>query len=225
MKYNNNFNYTTMKRSIITLIITLFFTGAVSANDSQQYYKAMGQAIGQLFASDSAAQIQGAINMLERIGKAEDDKWEPAYYKAFGYLRLSATTNDVAAKDSYLDQALTEVKAGLKLAENEDELIVMKAYVYMMKMVIDPMSRAPEYSPVIMGSYQKALQIDPNNPRAWYLLGQMQLGTAQFMGGSTDEGCGSLQNAVEKFEAEEKATPISPAWGSDAAKAAAKQCQ
>ncbi|MEL7148157.1 MAG: tetratricopeptide repeat protein [Bacteroidota bacterium] len=214
-----------MKRSIIILIVTLFIAGTVSANDNQQYYKAMGQAIGQLFASDSAAQIQGAINTLDRIAKAESDKWEPAYYTAFGYLRLSATTNNATEKDKYLDQALAQVKAGLKVAPNEDELITMKAYVYMMKMVIDPMSRAPEYSPIIMGSYQKALQIDPNNPRAWYLLGQMQLGTAQFMGGSTDEGCASIQNAVDKFAAEKKTSPIAPAWGSESATAALKQCK
>ena len=214
-----------MKRSIITLVITLFFAGTVSANDNQQYYKAMGQAIGQLFSSDSAVQIQGAINQLERIRKAEKDKWEPSYYTAFGYLRLSGTTNDITEKDSYLDQALTHVKQGLKLAENEDELIVMKAYVYMMKMVIDPMSRAPEYSPIIMGSYQKALQIDPKNPRAWYLLGQMQIGTAQFMGASTEEGCKSIQTAVENFKTEEKDSPIAPAWGSESAEAAVKQCR
>ena len=214
-----------MKRSIITLVITLFFTAAVNANDNQQYYKAMGQAIGELFSTESAEQIQGVINKLDRIAKAEGDKWEPAYYAAFGYLRLSNTTNDPSEKDAYLDKAIAQVKEGLKLAENEDELITMKAYVYMMKMVIDPMSRAPEYSPIIMGSYQKALQIDPNNPRAWYLLGQMQLGTAQFMGTGTEEGCKSIQNAVAKFEIQEQTSPIAPSWGAESAQQAAKQCQ
>ena len=121
-------------------------------------------------------------------------------------------------------ELIAEVNAGLKVAENEDELIALKGYAWMMKMVLDPMSRAPEYSPVIMGAYQKALAIDEKNPRAWYLLGQMQLGTASFMGSSTEPGCQSIQNAVENFKTDEPSTPIAPKWGADAANEAAAKC-
>ena len=75
-----------------------------------------------------------------------------------------------------------------------------------------------------MGAYQKALAINPNNPRAWYLLGQMQLGTASFMGGSTDEGCGSISKAVENFKNDKSDNPIAPNWGGNSALEAAKKC-
>lgn len=214
-----------MKRTIFTIVLAVLMSCSVFANDDQKYYKVMGEAIGEMFGADSNEGIKAAINKFERVSMVEKDKWEPAYYAAFGYLKLYENAKTSAEKDQYIDQAIQKVKEGLKLAENEDELHAMKGYVYMMKMVIDPMSRAPEYSPVIIGAYQKALAIDGKNPRAWYLLGQMQLGTASFMGGSTEEGCTSIKNAVENFEDEKPATPIAPSWGKEAATQAATKCQ
>lgn len=213
-----------MKRSILTIAIALIVSVTSFANDNQKYYAIMGKTIKEMFAAKDAVGIQASLNTFERIAKAEGDKWEPAYYSAFAYLKLYEMAESVTDKDEMIDKAIASVNAGLKIAENEDELIAMKGYAYMMKMVLDPMSRAPEYSPVIIGSYQKALAIDPSNPRAWYLLGQMQLGTASFMGGSTDEGCGSISKAVENFKNEKSENPIAPNWGSEAAEEAAKKC-
>lgn len=213
-----------MKRSILTIAIALLITATTFANDNQKYYQVMGEAIQGMFSAKSIEQIQQSLNKFERISKAETDKWEPAYYSAFAYLRMYELAKTTTDKDTYIDKAIEQVKAGLEIAENEDELIALKGYAYMMKMVLDPMSRAPELSPAIMGSYQKALAINPSNPRAWYLLGQMQLGTASFMGGSTDEGCGSISKAVESFKNDIAENPIAPSWGSEGATEAAKKC-
>lgn len=215
-----------MKRSILTIAIALIVTASGFANDDQKYYEIMGKTIKEMFAASDATGIQASLNMFERISKAEEDKWEPAYYTAFAYLRLYEMAESVADKDAIIDKAIASVNKGLKIAENEDELITMKGYAYMMKMILDPMSRAPEYSPIIIGSYQKALAIDSGNPRAWYLLGQMQLGTASFTGGSTDQGCASISKAVENYKNDKSENPIAPSWGADSAKeAAAQQCR
>ncbi len=213
-----------MKRSILTIAIALFITATSFANDNQKYYQIMGKTIQQMFSAQNVTDIQGSLNQFERIAKAEKDKWEPAYYSAFAYLRMYELAETNAEKDAYIDKAIEQVKAGLKISANEDELVALKGYTYMMKMVLDPMSRAPEYSPISMGSYQKALAINPNNPRAWYLLGQMQLGTASFMGGSTEEGCGSISKAVENFKNDTNESPIAPSWGAEGAAEAAKKC-
>mgnify|MGYP001797416307 CR=1 FL=1 len=214
-----------MKRSILTIAIALIVTFSSFANDDQKYYEIMGKTIKEMFSATDAAGIQASLNMFERISNAEADKWEPAYYTAFAYLKLYELAESVADKDALIDKAIASVNEGLKIAENEDELITMKGYVYMMKMVLDPMNRAPEYSPGIIGSYQKALVIDPNNPRAWYLLGQMQLGTASFTGGSTDQGCASISKAVENFKNDKSENPIAPSWGASGAEEATQQCR
>ncbi|MEL6558659.1 MAG: tetratricopeptide repeat protein [Bacteroidota bacterium] len=214
-----------MKRSILTIAIALIVTFSSFANDDQKYYEIMGKTIKEMFSATDAAEVQASLNMFERISNAEADKWEPAYYTAFAYLKLYELAESAADKDAIIDKAIASVNEGLKIAENEDELITMKGYVYMMKMVLDPMNRAPEYSPIIIGSYQKALTIDPNNPRAWYLLGQMQLGTASFTGGSTDQGCASISKAVENFKNDKSENPIAPSWGESGAEEATQQCR
>ncbi|MGB3468833.1 MAG: hypothetical protein WBA74_26345 [Cyclobacteriaceae bacterium] len=214
-----------MKRSILTIAIALIVSFSTFANDNQKYYKIMGETIGELFSAQDNEAMQTVINKLERVSKVEADKWEPYYYTAFGYIKMYENAQTASEKDAFIDKAIAKVNKGLKLAANEDELHALKGYVYMMKMVIDPMSRAQEYSPVVIGSYQKALAIDSNNPRAWYLLGEMQLGTASFMGTSTAEGCKSISMAVENFENDKPESPIAPSWGADAATRSASKCQ
>ena len=125
-----------MKRTILLIAFVLFATFAARANDNQKYYKIMGESIGELFAAQTNDAIQAVINKLERVSKAEADKWEPHYYAAFGYIRLYNNAESVPEKDSFIDKAIAEVNAGLKVAENEDELIALKGYAWMMKMVL-----------------------------------------------------------------------------------------
>ena len=114
-----------MKRSILTIAIALLFTAKSFANDNQKYYEAMGKAIQSMFSASDTEGVQASLNMLERISKAEEDKWEPAYYSAFAYLRMYELAESNADKDVYIDKAIAQVKAGLKIAENEDELVAL----------------------------------------------------------------------------------------------------
>jgi len=82
-----------------------------------------------------------------------------------------------------------------------------------MRLVVDPPSRGPQYSGMAYQALGKGLELNPDNPRALYMMAQMQYGSAQFFGSSTDEACATLAKAMEKFDSFEPESEIAPNWG------------
>ena len=158
------------------------------------------------------------------MGAAEGDKWEPYYYSAYGYVRMSGFVESGDEKDKYLDLALEAVKKGEAIKPNDSELESIRGHVHMIRITVDPANRGMMYSGMAFTSFQKAVQLNPNNPRAHYLLGQMQYGTAQFMGGGDGGACKSFFQAMLLFEKEESAEEsFAPSWGKEANKEAMGQ--
>ena len=200
-----------MRKNMLLLLGVLCATITLA---SGQFEKAMGENIPAMFAAQNPEELQAVINNLSRIGEAEGDRWEPYYYSAFGYLRMSEMFEKADDKDKYLDLAMKEVEKGEAIKPNDSELESMRGYIHMIKLTVDPATRGMTYSGLAFTSFQKAIKLNPDNPRAHFLMGRMQYGTAQFMGGSTDEACGSLFKAKVLFEKEEKSeNPFAPSWG------------
>ncbi|MEO9485135.1 MAG: hypothetical protein ABJG47_16865 [Ekhidna sp.] len=200
-----------MKKNLI-LILCMLCTSLTFANG--QFEKAMGKNVPAMFAAETSEDLQAAINNLNRIGEAEKNRWEPYYYVAFGYLKMSEMYQTAEDKDKYLDLAMKAVEKGEEINPNDSELEAIRGYVNMIKLTVDPATRGMTYSGLAFGSFQKAIALNPNNPRAHFLMGRMQYGTAQFMGGGTDDACSSLFKAMVLFGKEEKSdNPFAPSWG------------
>jgi len=202
-----------MRRTFLTLFgIAL----AIITLANGPFEKAMGKNIPAVFSAQSPEELQGAINQLSRVGEAEGNRWEPYYYTAYGYILMSGFYESKDEKDKFLNLALTEVDKGLSIATTNSELVALKGYSYMMQLTLDPASRGMTYSGMAFEQFSKAVQLNPQNPRAHYLLGRMQHGTAQFMGGGFDEACGSLAIAKNLFEnGEPSDNPFAPTWGEE----------
>ncbi|MFK7953706.1 MAG: tetratricopeptide repeat protein [Ekhidna sp.] len=199
-----------MKKSILVLTSVLCFT-LTFANG--QFEKAMGKNIPSIFQAKDKETLQSSINQLNRIGEAEENRWEPHYYVAFGYLRMMTMSEGAEKQDAYLDQALTAIENAESIESNNSELVALRGYVHMMRVTVDPATRGMQYSGMAFNDFNKAVQLNPENPRAHYLLGQMQYGTAQFMGGGDGGACESFHNAKKLFDAKGDAQSIAPSWG------------
>ena len=189
-----------------------------------QFEKAMGQNIPAVFSSKSADDLQGVINTLSRIGAAEEDRWEPYYYSAYGYLKMSGFFEATVERDKHLSLAIAEVDKGLEIDPSNSELVALKGYIIMLQLSVDPASRGMTHSGMAFEQFNKAIKLNPNNPRAHFLLGRMQQGTAQFMGSGFEQACESLATAKAIFEKGESSdNPFAPTWGEESANASIKE--
>lgn len=189
-----------------------------------QFEKAMAKNIPAIFSAESPEALQDVINQLNRIGEAEGNRWEPYYYTAFGYIRMSFMYENAEDKDKYLDLGMKAVEKGETINPNDSELEAMRGYIHMMKLTVDPANRGMTYSGLAFTSFQKAIKLNPENPRAHYLMGRMQYGTAQFMGGGTEDACGSMFKALTLFDKDgKKDNPFAPSWGKESTQEAIQE--
>lgn len=208
-------------KTILTTLIAILITGIAHAG---KYEEAMQKALDQLSKARETQAFANTAQSFERIAKMEQDKWLPQYYVAFCYIQAAFTHKVPATKDQYLDQAQAYLDTGLKVEDNS-ELQALQGYLSMAKLTVDPMSRGQQLTPVIMQTLGKAIQMNPENPRAYYVMAQMQMGTARFFGKGEKEACEIVMTAHQKFETAENNDPLMPDWGANAVREMAENCK
>ena len=205
-----------MKKTLFLLIISL--TGlSVSAQDAK-YIKAMEKNIGLINPANSEENpnaFQDAYNGFERIASANPKEWLPLYYQAFCELMMGIMQTENVKKDEFYDKAETLINQADALQPDHSEIYVMKSFVISMKISIDPQSRGQQLgmkSGMLLG---KAIQLDPENPRSYFLKGQGLLYTPSQWGGGKDKAIPVLEMAMSKFSTFKPVNSIMPDWGKD----------
>lgn len=200
------------------LLCAVFFSLIVAATPSDAYEKAMKSAIEKVFQAETMEQYQAASNTFDRIAEKESKAWHPRYYSAYAHIIMSTLEKEPTAKDEQLDQAMERLLAADELSPGNSELLTLEGFVHMMRVVVDPASRGAQYSGQSIAAFQKAVAMDPSNPRALMLLSNMQIGTARFFGSDSSEGCATLDKALKMFEsAGTPEHPLDPTWGKEMA--------
>ncbi|MBX2966172.1 MAG: hypothetical protein KF845_08515 [Cyclobacteriaceae bacterium] len=205
------------KLNIIPLILAAIGLIAWKATANDKYTENMQKNINAVYSAKSVEEIQTIVNAFERIGEAEKTKWEPFYYASYGYLMMAVQEKESSKKDAPLDLALKALEKAKAVNPAESEIVALEGFIHMIRVSVDPASRGQQYSGLAMQNFGKALGLNPNNPRALYLMAQMQYGTAQFFGSPTDEACGTLAKAIAAFDNTKPENPLSPAWGKNMA--------
>ena len=214
-----------MKTTMIILVSTLIGYAHFTFADDNKYAEAMAKNIQTVYTAQSIADLQVAVNTLDRIGSSEKTKWEPYYYAAFGYIMMATKEQDAAKKDVYLDQATSAVSKAKAVNVNESEIVCLEGFIHMIRVTVDPASRGQQYSGLAMQAFGKASALNPENPRALALQAQMQYGTAKFLGSPTTEACAVLNDALNKFDNYKSESALSPQWGKEMALRLKKNCK
>jgi hypothetical protein len=213
------FNIIPLLVAILVMLVTKAFS-----NDGK-YEQAMKKNIQTVYTAKTADELQAAVNSFERIGAAEKTKWEPHYYAAFGYVMMANLEKDNTKKDALLDQAVKAIALAKGIVADESEIIALEGFATMIRVTVDPGSRGPQYAPLAMQQFGKALTLNPSNPRAMALMAQMQYGTAQFFGSATTEACETLKKSLESFDSFKSENSLAPQWGRGMAEGMKEKCK
>jgi hypothetical protein len=212
--------------TIIPLLIAiLVLTVSKSFATDGKYEQAMKKNIQTVYTAKAIDELQAAVNSFERIGSAEKTKWEPHYYAAFGYIMMANAEKENSKRDGYLDQAVKAINVAKAISAEESEIIALEGFATMIRVSVDPGSRGPQYAPLAMQQFNKALTLNPSNPRAMALMAQMQYGTAQFFGSATTEACETLKKSLESFDTYKSENPLAPQWGRGMAEGMKEKCK
>ena len=211
-----------MKALFIILVLgTLSFSGS----SDEAYQKAMSQSIEQLYQAKSIAEYVEVANQFERISNIEKTEWLPLYYASFAYIMISFQEPENAKKDSYLDQAQKYLDQAMVIEPNESELYLLQGFLYPSRINVDPMNRGMLYIGDMNKSLDKALELNPDNPRVYYLRATMTFHMPEAYGGGAAKALPLYLTADEKFKFFKPKTAISPNWGKEMNEAELKNVQ
>jgi hypothetical protein len=195
------------------LVAILLFVSAIASAQEDRYSSAMQKNLLKMDSARTAEEYLKIANSFERIADAEKDKWIPYYQSAFCLLLSSFNDSSNQNKDSYLDKADMLLGKADSLKPNNSEVVTLKGFSALARMVVNPMERYAKYGALSNYLFDKAKELDPNNPRPDYLIGNMTLNTPEQFGGEAKAALPILKTAMEKYNKFQPETPLSPNWG------------
>ncbi|SMC76746.1 hypothetical protein [Moheibacter sediminis] len=199
----------------LIFIITVVLAGILIPSNAQSKYETeMGKALTKFGESETKDDMEKAAQHFDRISKVETEKWLPLYYSMF-IRTLNAFSLD---KDKALKQVdeLESLYANLENMKNIDksEVLTLRGLFRTVKVAKDPMTYGMSLSGAIIKDYDDALKLNPNNPRAMYLLAQYNMGGAEFWGKDPKDYCPQIEKAKTLFSSEKKEN-FEPKWGEE----------
>lgn len=202
------------------LILLLTFATALCVSAQDRYHKGMSQAM----ALWGQGKVVEASNLFERISQVEVDNWIPYYYVALVNTTASFGEKDVEKLTLQLEKAMEFINVAKNISPENPELLVLQAMTNTAWIAHDGATYGPTLSGKNVQLYQKAAQIDPDNPRVVFSKAEWDMGSARYFGQDTTPYCKDVERALELFANFSNDKPFYPSWGQDRAEMVLKQC-
>lgn len=206
-----------MKKLILTFSLSLL---GFTAFAQTAYDKAMTEKIGKIMDHKTPEEFTATANDFDRIGTKESTQWLPYYYAAFATIqkgRLMMKTGKTADLDPVAAQADQYIAKAEALSPNNAEIYILKKITSGLRMMVDPMSRYMQESPIAQNALAKAKELDPENPRITVLLAEDAYFTREQFGGSKTKGAELFNKSLEQFKLYKPKTALAPNWGKEEA--------
>ena len=210
-----------------TIIAAIALLAAVSVNaQSDKYEDAMKKNLSRFDSVKTTLDYQNLSSAFERIGDAEKTQWLPYYYAG-----LALTTAGWAEPNLDKDANSGKIKslcdkADALTTDNNDkaEILSLRNMAATQQMVVDPQTRWQTYGAEAGAALQKAMELNPNNPRLYYLQGMSLFNRPEQFGGGKDKAKPVFEKAVALYKTEQ-AKPLYPHWGQQQAEDMLAKCQ
>jgi tetratricopeptide (TPR) repeat protein len=214
-----------MKKYMFFLLAGVILQTAVFAQ-SEKYLKAMKTNLAMFDSAKTVEDYTKLANTFERIGDAEKTQWLPYYYAGLA-LSTSGWMPAVTDKDANAGRmnAFCDKAEAIATADGDKaEILSIRNMSATQQMMVDPPARWMSYGQAAGQALEKALKLDPNNPRLYYLRGMSLFGTPEQFGGGKDKAKPVFEKAVQLYK-EQKPKEFYPDWGKKQAEDMLAQCQ
>ncbi len=215
-----------MKNYLLIISISLF-TINVSGQENS-YTTAMKSALQQMEQASEPEQYLDCAMHFERIATAEKSLWLPYYYASQCMALMSFQVSNGEEKDQVLDRAQELLDLALKLETDpfeKSELHVIQAFIYPSRIMVDPVGRGGVYFEKMFASLETAKNLNPDNPRSFFLEGTYKLNIPAAMGGGAEKAQPILKEALALYEAFSRPDPLWPTWGEETTRAELEKIQ
>lgn len=212
-----------MKRLFFSIALTAI-TMTVNAQ-SEKFAGAMQSGLEKMGSAQSPADWQSIAATFERIANAEKNQWLPYYYAALA-LSTQGWMDEKLDKDanSAKIKSLCEIAQGLtEDPKDKAEILSVVNMACTQQMMVDPQARWMTNGMEAGKALQEAMQLDPSNPRLYYLQGMSLFNTPEQFGGGKEKAKPVFEQAMKLYQAA-NVKPMYPDWGKEETVKMIEQC-
>jgi hypothetical protein len=225
-------------KQLLLIAMVVFSIGANAQSD--KYTSAMKQSLSMFDSAKTAEDLENAAASFQRIGDAEKTQWLPYYWeglvlategwkyypneKGVTEVKVADLSGTMTGLAGRINTALDKADAIATDDSAKSEILTIRNMAATQQMLVDPQSRYMTFGAQASQALQKAITLNPNNPRAYYLQGMSIFGTPEQFGGGKEKAKPVFQKAVDLASAEQE-KPLYPHWGLDMSKAMLAACQ
>lgn len=211
-------------KKIILILVAFVISYSADAGDPK-YMAVMERNVAMIDSATVTSTYTVASNTFERIANANPTEWLPLYYQAFCTIMIGMKQETPAKMDEYYDKAEAIINKADEISPENSEIAVVQSWINSMKIGVDPMTRGQKLGPKAGMLSDKALKLNSENPRAYFLKGSGLYYTPANYGGGKDKALPVLQTALEKFKAEKPVNKIVPHWGQAVTEQLIEKCK
>jgi hypothetical protein len=202
-----------MKKVLSAALGVMLLSTATVQLKAQSLESSLDEACTQLTSATTNAAMMAANNQFDMIAAKWPGEWAANYYNAYAKAYIAGKETDAARKDQLLDQADKYVTAMNNLNAQDDESLVLTAYVAFSRFMVDPANRWKKYLEIMDTNLDKAKKTDPDNPRIYYLQGIPIFNKPVLYGGGKKKARPYFEKASMLFEKQARGSILKPGWG------------
>ncbi|MFO0322241.1 MAG: tetratricopeptide repeat protein [Bacteroidota bacterium] len=156
--------------------------------------------------------VKKALLSFENAILKEPQNWLSYYYAGICNVIISFDKKDKEI-DFYCDKAEKYVNKADSISNNNSEIYVLKSMIAAARINVDAKVRSSKYGSMSTKYNVKALNLDPDNPRALLQKARIILNTPSVFGGGQKKAKPIFELALEKYKTFKPQSIYHPTWG------------
>ncbi len=201
-----------MKKLLLLAAFAVATLGASAQADYKTVLKSTFDAFDTTYAD--MAQKASLGNKLVLIAKKYPDAWAPQFYAAYSRIQLSYMEQDATKHDALLDEADNYLAEAARISgKPNSETEVLAGMSAHSRIAVDGRARYQKYGKIMDEHYEKAKELNADNPRLYLERGVAKFYTPKMFGGGKKAAMPYFEKAQTLFAAEKSDDVEKPYWG------------
>ncbi len=163
------------------------------------FYQEVEWGMRHIAAAQSLDDLKTSFHIFQDLATRNQGSYLPDYYAALVLVLETDYLENAADRDSLVENAMQHIQASEALSPNNVELEFLRGYALTAKLMTDPEQRGQDYAPLITAHYEKAMSMDPQNPRAPTFLAKLMVAMPQFFTNAKYDPCTLAKSAKDLY--------------------------
>mgnify|MGYP001571471638 CR=1 FL=1 len=207
----------------LKLLIVFSLVSFLSFSQNKKYVAMMKKNIAFLDSAKTETNYLAAAMNFVKMAGTEKKEWLPNYYAGMAYV-LIAFEKEGEEIDKWADKAEQCINRADSLSKDNAEILVLKAMCSSSRIMVDPMARGFMFGKEAYDYSQKAMALEPTNPRPYANKGQGTFYMPEAFGGGGAKARPYIEKAIERYKTYKPQSELHPNWGEKMCKDLLKKC-